>query len=145
MNFDECVQSLVCNLLCAISAKPRAINRFLAIVARFSRCLSKQKRRATSVRVISRRSCAEISVLRLNGEENVNKKTHTISAAIPNSGGTAIPNSGGTAIPNSGGTAIPNSGGTAIPIFIYTHLNRYPAPRCGGLKQLYGIQILTHV
>ena len=67
-------------------------------------------------------------------------KKHTISAAIPNSGGTAIPNSGGTAIlnsggtaiPNSGGTAIPNSGGTAIPIFIYTHLNRYPAPRGWG-------------
>ncbi len=66
--------------------------------------------------------------------------THTISAAIPNSGVAAIPNSRGTAILNSGGTAtpnsldtaIPNSESTAIPIFIYTHLNRYLAPRCGG-------------
>ena len=33
---------------------------------------SKQKRRGTSVRVISRRSCAEISVMRSNGEKNVN-------------------------------------------------------------------------
>ena len=56
--------------------------------------MSKPKRRATKVRVFSWRFRGETSVLGPNGEENVYQK-HTISAAIPNSGGTAIPNSGG--------------------------------------------------
>ena len=93
------------------------------LFSKFSDFGENNKRRGTSAQVIPRRHRGEISCLRSNVEEHINPKRTLSYASV---------NSGGTAIPNSGGTAIPNSGGTAIPIFIHTHLNRYPAPRCGG-------------
>ena len=94
-----------------------------ALFTWYSWYLSKQKRRGTSVRVICRRFRSEISYQRSIGEENVNQKNTHFGRERP--------------ILKSWEAEGPPMEGIIYLWFIHTRLNRYPAPRCGGLPSTW--------